>query len=344
MDRKNIGIIGIGKMGLLHMGILKNLQNCEVVSIAEKNKIITSIFSKYFPDLKIFKNYHDMLDSEHLDIIYITTPVFLHKEMIIESIKHKIHIFVEKPMAMNFSDCKEIISKNYEKTNMVGYVRRFYHTYNLAKRLINNNELGSIENINSHFFVSEVLSKVSGWKFDKVKSGGGVLIDLGCHAIDLFHYLFGKIYEVKVNSQSLFTSVEDVVNAKIKFEMEFCGDFHLSWSKQGYRLPELKINIIFENGDIEVTEKYIKIFSKKDTNSLKKGYNIFYQQNLSKSVPINIGGADFTLEDLHFINCINDRKQTIANFRESTKVNLVIDAMYNSMINNEIEKINYCEI
>lgn len=344
MDKKNIGLIGLGKMGLLHMGILKNITNCDVVSIAEEHKIIVSALKKYIPDIHGYKDYQEMLDTEQLDIIYITTPVFLHKEMILESMKHHLHIFVEKPMAMNMAECKEIVSKNFDRKTMVGYVRRFSGTYNFAKTLIDGDELGSIQHLSSHLFVSEVMSKGSGWKFQKEKSGGGVLIDLGCHAIDLFHFLFGDIAEVHAYGQSIFTTVEDDVHINMKFAKGYVGSFHLSWSKRGYRLPEFKITIQLEKGDIEVTEKYIKVFSENDTRSLKKGLNIFYQQHLSKPVPINIGGADFTLEDMHFIDCIQDDVEPIANFTESAKVSLVIDKLYSSMNNQTIEQINYTVI
>lgn len=344
MDKKNIGIIGLGKMGILHMGILRNIPACDVVSFAEENKIILSALKKYMPNLKVYKDYHEMLDAEQLDIIYITTPVFLHKEMILESMKHHLHIFVEKPLAMNRAECKEIVSKNYDKKTMVGYVRRFDDTYILAKTLIDGNELASIQQISSQLFVSEVMSKGSGWKYQKEKSGGGVLIDLGCHAIDLFHFLFGGIAEVHAYGQSLFTNVDDNVIVNTKFNNGYIGSLLLSWSKRGYRLPEFKISIQLEKGDIEVTEKYIKVFSEIDTKSLKKGMNIFYQQNLSKPVPINIGGADFTLEDMHFIDCIQKNAETITNFKESAKVNLVVDKIYQSINEQKNVTIDYTEI
>ena len=170
---------------------------------------------------------------------------------------------------------------------------------------------------------------------------GGVLIDLGCHAIDLIHYIFGDITEVHAFGQSIFTDVEDAVSINMNFLNGFFGHLNISWSKRGYRLPEFKINIQLEKGDIEVTEKYISIFSEKKTESLKKGNNIFYHQNLSKPVPINIGGSEFTLENQHFIDCIQNNKETIACFKESAKVNLVIDKIYSSIQNQRIEKINY---
>ncbi len=224
---------------------------------------------------------------------------------------------------------------------MVGFVRRFNGTYNFAKNIIEKNELGKILNVHSQMFVSEVMSKGSGWKFQKEQSGGGVLIDLGCHAIDLFHYIFGDITEVHAFGQSIFTDVEDVVSINMNFLNGFFGHLNISWSKRGYRLPELKINIQLEKGDIEVTEKYISIFSEKKTESLKKGNNVLYQQNLSKPVAINIGGSEFTLENQHFIDCIQKNKETIACFKESAKVNLVIDKIYSSIQNRSIEKINY---
>ena len=342
MNKLKVGIVGTGKMGLLHAGIFNNLENSELTAISEKKKFIVSGLKKYLRYINTYQSYGEMLDKENLDIVVVTTPVFLHKKIIEDSMKHNHNIFVEKPMTINSKECQSILQKKYEKKTMVGYCRRFMGTYNLAKQLIEKSTLGNVNHFNSHLFVGWVFNQGKGWMYDPETSGGGVLMDLGSHAIDLFHYLFGDIETVHGFSQSIYNQqVEDYASVNIRFKNIPVGSLQASWSIRNYRLPEFKIEIHLDNGIIIVTEKYINIYSEKNIDSLKKGWNTYYKQDLASKIPINLGGAEYTSEDQHFLNCILENKKTRCNFREAAKTNIVIDKIYSSIKKEKIEKISY---
>jgi len=342
MKKLKVGVIGTGKMGLLHAGIFNALEKSELFAISEKKKIISIFLKKYLSGVNIYKNYKEMLKNEDLDIVVITTPVFLHKGMIIDAMKHNLNIFVEKPLAISGDECRMILSNKYENKTMVGYCRRFMGTYNYAKKIIENSNLGKINYFSSQLFVAQVFNQGRGWLYDPKISGGGVLMDLGSHAIDLFHYLFGDIETVHAFGESLFNKeVEDYVSANFKFKNVPQGSLELSWSVKNYRLPELKIEIHFDEGVIIVTEKYVSIYSEKEIDFIKKGWNTHYKQSLTKDIPVNLGGSEYTLEDLHLLNCILENKNTLCDFKEATKTNLVIDKIYSSIQKERIERIDY---
>jgi predicted dehydrogenase len=342
MKKLKVGVIGTGKMGLLHAGIFNALENSELFAISEKKKIISMFLKKYLSGKNIYQDYKEMLEKEDLDIVVITTPVFLHKVMITAAMDHDLNIFVEKPMAISDNECKMILNNKYEKKTMVGYCRRFMGTYNYAKKIIENSSLGKIKDFHSQLFVAQVFSQGKGWLYDPKISGGGVLMDLGSHAIDLFHYLFGDIETVQATSKSLFNKdVEDFVSANFKFKDFPQGSLELSWSEKNYRLPELKIEIHFDEGTIIVTEKYVSIYSEKESDVIKKGWNTYYKQNLTKDIPVNLGGPEYSLEDLHLVDCILENKNTICDFKEAAKTNLVIDKIYSSIQKEKVERIDY---
>ena len=101
------------------------------------------------------------------------------------------------------------------------------------------------------------------------------------------------------------------------------------------------IKIYLDDGVVTVTEKYIDIYSEKETTNFKKGSNVFYKQNLSKEIPINIGGYEYTSEDLHFINCVINKSKSLCDFKEAARVHSVIDKIYSSIDSNQIENITY---
>jgi predicted dehydrogenase len=215
-------------------------------------------------------------------------------------------------------------------------------TYNMVKKLIDNKELGEVNDFITHLFVAQVFHQGKGWLYDPEMSGGGVLMDLGSHAIDMIHYLIGDIKQVTASGKSIYNKkVEDYVYVDFKLDNNIFGTLETSWSMENYRLPELYFEIHLDKGTIITTEKYVKIFSEEDTNSVKKGWNSFYKQQLTKNIPINLGGSEYTLEDLHFLNCIKNNEKSQCDFYEAAKTNNVIDKIYISMEKNTEESIEY---
>ena len=345
MTSVNVAVVGMGKMGLLHSCIFNGLDEGNVVAVCENDKLMSNILSKYLRNINVYRDFNKMLETEEIDGLVITTPVFLHKPMIESGFNEDINLFVEKPLALDGTECRSIINtvKTSKKCiSMVGYCRRFMDTFKLADEIIKSETLGKPIYFNSQLFVSQVFKPGKGWIYDPKSSGGGVLADLGSHAFDMFSFLFGDIYSVHGFSKAEYNlQVEDYAVINLKFKNDLIGSLQISWSMRNYRLPELKIKVILEKGDIIVTEKYIDIWSESENEMLKKGSNVFYKQDLTKNVPINIGGPEYTLEDRHFLQCIKDGTSTSCSFEEAAKANFVIDAIYSSIKSGEAEKVRY---
>jgi len=342
LDKLRVGVIGAGKMGLLHSGIFNNLDGSTLSAISEKDTFMASALKTYLPGIRVYQNYREMLEQEELDIAVITTPIFLHKEMIQDSMNQGLAIFVEKPLALNGKECRSILDKDYQNTTLVGYCRRFMETFNLAKTIIDKEYLGNINYFNSHLFVSQIFRQGKGWLYEPKMSGGGVLIDLGSHAIDMFHYLFGDIKILNAFAKSVFNkAVEDYVSVNLDFKRNVFGSLQVSWSTRNYRLPEFKIDMQLDSGSISVTEKYISIYSEVNADFIKKGWNIFHKQDLIKDIPIDIAGPEYTLEDLHLLTCAKKRVRTACDFKEAAKTNFVIDKIYSSAEGEKMERISY---
>ena len=341
-DKLNVGVIGAGKMGLLHSGIFNYLNGSILSAVSEKKKIISEVLKQCIPSINVYQNYEEMLENEQLDIIVITTPVFLHKKMIENALNHNTHVFVEKPLALNGKECQTLLSKPSKNKTMVGYCRRFMNTYKMAKKVIENKELGSANDFNAHLFVGSVFHQGKGWLYNPETSGGGVLIDLGSHAIDMIHYLFGDIKQVNASGKSIYNKkVEDYVSVNMDLDSGVFGSLEVSWSMKNYRLPELYIEIHLDKGTVITTEKYIKIFSEKDKNSIQKGWTYYSKQQITKDIPINLGGPEYTLEDLHFLTCIIKNEKPLCDFHEAAKTNFIIDKIYTSIKNHTEEIIQY---
>ncbi|MFA0832418.1 MAG: Gfo/Idh/MocA family protein [Methanobacterium formicicum] len=340
MSEFNVGVIGVGKMGLLHAGIFNGLEFSNLSAIAEKNKLLISVLKQHLPNVNIYSDYEKMFQKEDLDVAVVTTPVFLHKNMIDNALDYDLNVFVEKPLALNGNECESILHKKQNQKTAVGYCRRFMETYEFIKKIIDESILGDVCTFQSQMFVEQVFQQEKGWLYDPEKSGGGVLVDLGSHGINMAQYFFGDIEKVQAVGKSIFSDkVEDHVYLNYTFQTGLIGTLQVSWSIKNYRLPELKFNIQFEHGSATVTEKYVEIYSEIADNVLKQGWNTFYKQDISEPIPLNIGGPEYTREDLDFLKCIKNDKESICNFREASKTNFVIDSVYKSILTEKSEKI-----
>ena len=329
----------MGKMGMMHAGILNSLNDVKVVSVAETEKFVLSFIKKNCPQIQVFSNYKDMLQD--LDLVYITTPVNSHVEIASNCVKKKIPFFVEKPLSRNVSECIPLLKllQDNQVVNMVGFVLRYADTFRKAKELLDRNEIGEIKEIKSSVFHTTQSGK--GWRFNKEVSGGGVLIDLGIHLIDLLLWYFGKIKTVERISESQnFQNVEDSIKAAFRFENNVECSFEASWSTKGYRLPETTIGIEGTKGNMKVTQDFMKInYFEPSTDS--KNEKIFYKQTLYTGTEVDIGGPEFTREDIDFVKSIKSRKQSELNVINSSKVQSVIDHIYRSSKTKNVEIVDY---
>jgi len=253
-----------------------------------------------------------------------------------------LNIFVEKPLALNGKECRSILSKSFTKKSQVGYCRRFMSTYSFAKKILDELFLGKINFFDSRIFVGMVFAPGKGWQYDPLQSGGGALIDLGSHALDMVHYLFGEITTVYGNAKKVYnTDVEDYVSINMSLKNKIMGSLQISWSVKNYRMPELKIDIYCDYGKISVTEKYIEIVSDIEHASIKKGWNIFYKQDITPDVAINLAGPEYTLEDQQLVDAVVNNTIPTCNFREAAKASFVVDSIYTSVSNSSVEQVLY---
>jgi len=342
MEELNVGVVGLGKMGLLHAGIFNQLERSTLVAAAEKDKLTRNLLKEYLPHTTVYSDYEEMFKREELDIAVATTPVFLHKPVIESALDANCHLLVEKPLALNGAECRALLRDNLTNKTQVGYNRRFLETFKMVKRILDDSLLGELKFFHSQMFETQVLREEQGWRFDPSKSGGGVIVDLGAHVIDMLHYLAGHLSRVHGVAQYVYSDgVEDYASINLQFANGLIGSLELSWSVRHYRLPEMKIAMQFDEGTVTVTEKYIQIYSEVDNDVLQRGWRTLHLQNLTTGVPIDLGGPEYTVEDAELLACIGTGEEPLCNFREAAKTNFVIDAIYDSIKTGEMRNVQY---
>lgn len=206
-----IGLIGFGSMGKTHAYCVRNLPyffdgeiNAEITSVCTKNLENAEYYAKRYSIASYTDNEDDIIygDTEAVDIC---TPNIYHYSSAKKAIKAGKHVYCEKPLAVTYAQAKELASLAKSKgiVAQVVFNNRFLAPVMRAKEIIASGRIGKILSFNARYLHSSALdtSKKAGWKQNKDICGGGVLFDLGSHAVDMIYYLCGEFSEVIGKSQ-----------------------------------------------------------------------------------------------------------------------------------------------
>lgn len=209
-----IGLLGFGSMGKTHLYCVNNLKfffenapHAEIVAVCTKNIENAKKASEQFGIPRYTDNEDNIINDKSIDAIDICTPNIYHYETAKKAILAGKHIYCEKPLAVTYEQARELsrLARLHRvKCHMV-FNNRFLSPVIKAKELIENGKLGRILSFSAEYHHSSALDvNKTGWKQDRTVCGGGVLFDLGSHAVDLIYYLCGKFKSVYGKGQIAF--------------------------------------------------------------------------------------------------------------------------------------------
>lgn len=204
-----VGVIGLGRMGMLHLMNSMKIDDVKVVAAADSSKKALKRARLLGVD-GLFEDYHKLFNSSlDMDAVVISLPNYLHFESIRLALEEGLNVFVEKPLANTVKECQKI-AKLVRKSGcklMVGHCFHFLEVVEKMKGSLDEGFIGKLEVatieevINGPFAQSRMPVPVSDWWFDPKKSGGGALLDIGYHMIDLFRFFAG-------NAEVIFSSLD----------------------------------------------------------------------------------------------------------------------------------------
>jgi len=319
--KARVAIVGLGKMGLLHTSILSTLPNVELVALCEKNPMIRRFTKKIFKGAMVVSDVNEFMGLD-LDGVYVTTPPSSHFS-IVKAIYSKgiaRNIFVEKPLASSYAEADELrrLADNRGGVNMVGYNRRFSVTFRKAKEILSEGALGNVVSFEAHAYSSDFFAakKSPG----QSRSRGGVLRDLGCHALDLALWVFVELEVEFAELKPLMNKgSEDSVYIRVRTPKGSGGEFNISWCMENYRLPEVGLQIKGSRGVMKVDDDKVEL--KLDSGKL----TTWYKHDLDDRVFFFLGEAEYSREGELFIKAMLDKCDVEPNFRTASKVDQVID-------------------
>lgn len=336
MKKIKVGLIGYGYWGPNIARILNDSPKVELLYCADLIESSLKQIKQNYPQVKITKNYKEILNDQRIEAVFIVTPTKTHFKIAKDCLLAKKNVFVEKPITYEEKDAKELISlaKKYKKILAVGHIFLFNSSVRHIKKILDKKTLGTIRYL--HFQRRNL---------GPVRKDVNVLWDLAPHDISMLLYFISQkpLYAIAVGQSFLQKGIADIVSANIKFENNIIANLIYSW------IDPIKIRDVTIVGDkkmllfddVNIVEK-IKIFNK-NANIIEETRGVSfgeYQVALHAGdiyIPSIKNKEPLKEEINHFIECIYKNRQPINDGINGLQVVNIIAALQKSLDNNSKE-------
>ena len=213
-----VGIIGLGRIGQVHLESLSNISEVEIVFVSDIDETLCMETSKKYNILKYSLNYEDLVSDLEVQAVWVCSPSNLHFTHVSACLSNNKLVFCEKPLEIDDEKIKTLINKypNINKRLMVGFNRRFDPNFSFVK--------DNIHKIGKPTILKITSRDPQPPSIDYIKSSGGIFMDMTIHDFDMASFLVGakpiSIFATgSVNYDSQFIGVDiDTALVTIKYE------------------------------------------------------------------------------------------------------------------------------
>lgn len=343
MNQLNVGVIGCGSISDMHLSSYANNQYCKIYAVCDINKERAKEKAEKYKACKYYEDYSKLLTDEQVEAVSICTWNNSHAKIAIKVLEAGKHVLVEKPMTLDLDEAIKLehAVSNSDKNLQVGFVRRYASQTRFLKDFIDAGELGDIYYAKASCI--RRLGNPGGWFADKSRSGGGPLIDIGVHVIDLCWYLMGcpKVKSVSGNTYHRLgnranirglsfykatdydpnqNTVEDLANALIRFENGASLLVDASYTLHAVE-DEISAIIYGTNGGAEIepqlalaTEKHNRILnSTPQLDRLTFDFNEGFQNEID-----------------HFVSVCRGERETLSPVEDGLEMMKILCGIYES--------------
>lgn len=346
MEKVKIALIGAGNIANAHLRSYRDVADAQIYAICDINKETLNETADRYGISRRYTDVDTMLEElPELDAADVCVWNCNHASCAIKALNAGLHVLCEKPMAYNTAEAEQMLSaaKKNGKTLMIGFVCRMERESVIARDFIENGELGELFYSKISFLRRH--GNPGGWFADQSRSGGGPIIDLGVHVIDLVRFLMGKPNAVSVyaatyarlgkrahlkNTVSYHprdardedpSTVEDLASVMIRFDngatvnLEASFDANIPKDVFRYELHGTKGTLVVDGSDVNIYTEVNGFLS--DVRVATENYRGFPR-------------PEFVEEMARFVACVKDGAPCPAPGEDGIAIMKILDAIYES--------------
>ncbi len=340
MPKIGVGLVGSQFITTQHYEALQHVPDAEVLAVASPTIDHVRGFAEKRNIPRWFLDYHEMYQMPEIDLVVLGLPNYLHCDAVVTAAAAGKHVVLEKPMAMNLAECDQMIAACRAAGVKLMYAEElcFAPKYTRLKGLVDSGALGKPHLVKQ-------MEKHSGphaaWFWDADLSGGGVALDMGCHAVEFFRWLLsGPDCRNRPRAKSVYaqmgtyvhhdkTRADDESIIIVEFENGCVGMAEESWCKLGGMDDRAEVygsgglayaDLLRGNSIHTYSERGYDYAVEKASQTAGWSFTI-YEENWNYGFP---------QEMAHFVECVRDDKRPIVTGEDGRATLEIIMAAYAS--------------
>lgn len=325
-------------VGKYHLATYRELPEVEIVAGTDLDPARLQWFTAAYPGAKGYTSAEEMFQNEKLDVVSICTPNALHAPLSILALKHGVHVLCEKPMAMNAAEARQMdaVAKKADRRLMIHFSTRFHEPSMAMKAQVDAGALGDIYFGRTLWHRRNDVPGFGGWFGIKALSGGGPLIDLGVHRLDLALWLMGfpkaewvmastydALLRERAQREGKKFDVEDLAAASIRFANGAMLTVEASWRVHQKEAQRMETALYGTKGGLSIHNVNGKYEFEAGLYHEQGG---FYFDTCHRSFKTGLQCPGIA----HFVHAILNNQPHIATAEEGIAVMEILDAIYES--------------
>ena len=360
-----VGMIGYGQMGRIHTYAYRSIplyydgQPCKITlkCVCDANEALARKGVEQAGFESSTTDYRALVERKDIDVVNICTPNRLHKDAVIAALQNGKHVYCEKPLAFDEAEAREIVAVADQSgmKHQITAEYRFIPAIMKAKELINADFVGRVFHFRGLYLHAGYIDpkRPREWRLQKEVIGGGVLVDLGPHILDIMRYLVGEVEEVSVMMETFFkerpmpedpkkmgkVEVEDAITALMKMSNGALGFAEMSRVATGAE-DEMRFEIHGQNGALAFNLMQPNELLAFDARELKGVQGFKRISTVQKSpAPAMMPAPKFTMGWVrshiaaiyHFLDSVVHDRMPSPNFHDALKIHHLMESMYRSV-------------
>lgn len=348
-EKIRVGIIGCGGIANgKHMPSLSKLDNVEMVAFCDvkEEKALKAAKDYGVDGAKTYNDYRKLLEDKSIDVVHVCTPNKSHSDITVEALEAGKHVMCEKPMAKTANDAKKMLdaAKRTGKKLTIGYQNRFRPDSQYLHKLCQDGVLGEIYFAKAHAIRRRAVP-TWGVFLNEEEQGGGPLIDIGTHALDLTLWMMNN-YKPKYVVGNTYRKLAEKRNAANAWGPWDPDKFTVEDSAFGFITMENGATIVLESSwalnSLDVDEAKTTLCGTEGGADMKDGLRINGEMNgrlYTTKIDLSSGGVAFyegkaedaaDLEARLWIESIINDTEPVVRPEEAYVVSQILEAIYTS--------------
>jgi len=341
MKTIKVGILGAGGIAPSHCAGVKKHPQGELVAIADTNRGRAESLARHFQIPRVYSKVNDLIADGDVEAVGIALPTYLHAPVSVAALKAGKHVLLDKPFVLNQKEALRVVeaAKKSRRVCTVGMNQRFHPDAQRIRALIQKGELGDVYHGKAFWCRRMGSPKFGTWFCDRKTAGGGALLDIGVHVLDLCLWLMGNFKPVAVSGVAYtklgnrgigegswggsdpegkrFT-VDDMAGAMVKLKGGTSVLLEASWIRHQAEPDRLNVELFGTEGGAQVyPARLFKL----------NGKNGEYSTIDSIHVPLPYPHCD---RMVNWLDAILGKAKIECTLEQSLAVQKIIDAIYAS--------------